>query len=452
MRLNNKLIILPLAAIMLLTGCSTRVSVENLLTAPKLTAEQSEIYRTLINSSGKGIKLKYPKSGEFRSAFVLQNIDDEPTDEALVFYEAQSVSSGESALRLKFLDKEDGEWQAVYDIACVGSEVESISFTTLGDSGLVDILVNCSMLNQTEKAVSVLNYVDRQPVERYASSYSCMEVIDLNSDGLNELVIVNSDKVNGTANAMMFANTHDGFVKLSEVPLDGTAADYVVTKGQLNEKITALFLDYSRGNGQYGTDVLYCYGNRLINPDEMIAGEGSSVISRVTNDYMKEINCRDIDNDGFIEIPSTTPLPGYETLLRPEQLCAVKWFTVEDNNFKQEYYSYFSSKYKFALLFPNRWCGFVTAVVNWQDNEIVFLNYDPASYDPMKGLEVTEENELLRIRTIDKDDIQGLAAARDMIPLGESEDSVYCYSVTTGYKNGQLALTASELENCFIIL
>ena len=147
--------ILSIAA---LTGC--QATIENLLTAPKLTQEQSEIYQALINSSGSSIKLKYPRGGEYRSAFVLQDIDSDGTQEALVFYESQSVQSGESALRLKVLDNFNGSWEAVYDLACVGSEVDSISFASLGDDSTTEILVCYSMLNQSEKTLSVLNYSD----------------------------------------------------------------------------------------------------------------------------------------------------------------------------------------------------------------------------------------------------------------------------------------------------
>lgn len=446
MKIRSALLLLLTA---LMCGCSMNVSVENLLTPPKLTEEQSEIYRALINSVGSDVKLKYPKSGDFRSAFVLYDIDNEPGDEALVFYENQSVQSGESSLRLKILDMSDGEWTAVYDLACVGSEVESISFAKLGSTSTVDIIVRYTMLNQTEKSFSVLNYIDGVPVELYASSYSCLEVIDLNSDGQDELVSVVTDKVNQISTAMMFTNGDDGFSKLSEAVLGGAAADYLsVTKGLLSEGVSALFLDYSKGSGQYGTDVLYCYGNRLISPDSIGSVSGSSLISRFTNDYMAEISCSDIDGDGFIEIPSTTPLPGYETLTRPEQLCAVQWYTVTDNNYTLEYYSYYSSKYRFALLFPNRWRGVVSAVVNSADSEIIFISYDSAG----SGLEVNSATELMRIRAVDKDDKEGLAASKHMRVIGESEDTVYCCIETSGYKTGKLALTESELMNSFIIL
>lgn len=441
--------IAALAALSLvLCGCSAGVSVENMLTPPRLLAEQNEIYDELIKSVGQNVKLKYPRSGDYRSAFVMYDIDDEEGDEALVFYEGKNVAAGESALRLKFLDKNDGKWEAVYDLACAGSEVESVSFTHLGTSGAVDIIIRYTLLNQSEKAFSVIRYADKVPTTLYSSAYSSLEVFDINGDGMDELVTVTSDKTLGTSTAMMFTNGENGFEKLSETAMHSGSADYLrVTKGSLNENTQALFFDYSRGGGQSGTDVLYCYGNRLFCPDSVGANPQSGIISRLVNDYMSEIYCYDIDSDGLIEIPSTTPLPGYEVLTLPEQLCAVVWYTVSDDNFSAKYYSYFSGKYRFALIFPSRWQGVVTAVADFANNEIVFV-----SYDEQKGLAVDKTTELMRIRAVDKDDEAALADAKKMNFLGETEETYYCYSVTNGYLTGRLALTESELLNNFFIL
>lgn len=432
----------------LFCGCSAAASVENLLTPPKLLAEQNEIYQELIASVGQGVKLKYPRSGEYRSAFVLHNIDDEPGDEAMVFYESKNVQSGETSLRLKFLDNIDGHWEAVYDMSCAGSEIDSISFANLGGRQLADIIICYTLLNATEKAFSVLNYVDQKPVEVHSSAYSCMEVVDLNEDGLDELVTVNVNKATMMSSAAMYTNGENGFEKLSETPLYGGTADYLrVTKGQLDENTMALFLDYSTGSQQSGTNVLYCYGNRLVCPDSVGQNPASGIISRQINDYMAEIYCYDIDGDDFIEIPSTIPLPGYETLTRPEQLCAVQWYTVKDDNYILENNSYFSGKFRFALLLPNRWWGVVTAVTNFADNEIIFI-----SYDPNTGLEVNEKTELMRIRSVSKDDPKALEEAKSLKLLGEGADTVFYCIETTGYKTGKLALTESELNASFIIL
>lgn len=430
----------------LLCGCSFDSSVENLLTAPKLTPEQSEIYGELQKTVGSNIKLKYPKSGDYRSAFVLHNIDDDGDDEAMVFYESTNVQSGESALRLKILDKTDGKWEAVYDLACSGSEVDSISFAKLGSSEGIKIIACYTLLTQSEKAFDLLSYENRALTKVYSSAYSCLEVFDMNGDGMDELITVTADKANHLSSAAMFTDGGNGFAKLSDVTFGGDATEYLkVTKGRLSESIPAIFLDYSRGSGQSGTEVLYCFGDRLYSPES--ASDAGNMISRLTNDYMPEIYSFDIDNDGYVEIPSTTPLPGYEMLTKPEQLCAVQWYTVSDGNYIQEYYSYYSGKYGFVLLFPNRWRGVVSAVADFNTNEIVFI-----SYNSKIGLEVSEKTELMRIRTVDKDDEQAMKNAAGMKILGETEDILYCCSETGGYLTGKLALTESELRNCFIIM
>lgn len=436
-----------LLSLVLLSGCSVGVSMENLLTAPKLDAQQNEIYQALINSSGSAISLKYPRSGDYRSAFVVRNIDDEPSDEAMVFYESDSVQSGEAALRLKVLDQYDGKWQAVYDLACIGSEVDSISFTSIGGSDNIDIVIRFSMLNQTEKAFSVLNYSDGIAGEMYSAPYSTLEVLDLNNDGNDELVAVSQDKASGICSAAMFSRVDEKFQKISEAELIGVHYEITsVTKGMLAENTPALFLEYSIGQGEYGTGVIYCRGNHIVSPAVFGPEPDKGVISRFVNNYITNIPCMDIDGDGFVEIPSMTPLPGYEALTRPEQLCAVQWYTVQYDDFALEHYGYYSSKYSFALLFPNRWRGLVTAVPNLQDNEIVFI-----SYDANKGLEVNESNELMRIRIVDRNDDKAMVQATGMSVLAETEDTVYYYTETMGYKTGKLALSESELQNSFII-
>lgn len=445
--MKNKLISAILCALcLLLCGCSA--TVENLLTPPKLTAEQNEIYTALINSVGQSVKLKYPRSGDYRSAFVLRDLDDEPDNEAMVFYESSSVQSGETSLRLKFLDKKDGKWEAVYDMACAGSEIDSIGFTTLGSTGFVDIIIRYTLLNQTEKVFSVLKYENAVPKQLYTSSYSCLEVYDINDDGLNELLTVSVDKVNNLSTAVLFTDGENGFERLSETALRGGAADYIrVTKGMLSDNRVAMFLDYSKGGGQSGTDVLYCYGSSLYCPDGTNAGASTNIISRLVNNYMSEIYCYDIDGDGAVEIPSTTPLPGYETLTKPEQLCAVMWYTVSDDKFTLEHYSYFSGKFRFALLFPNRWRGVVSAVPDFDNNEIVFISYDEES-----GLSDINDMELMRIRTVNKDDEKAVSASSGLKKLGETEDMMYFCIETSEYKAGALALTESELQNSFIMM
>ncbi len=89
----------------------------------------------------------------------------------------------------------------------------------------------------------------------------------------------------------------------------------------------------------------------------------------------------------------------------------------------------------------------MTAVADFTANEIVFISYNVET-----GLAVTEETELMRIRSVPKDDPEALEEAKSLKLLGESDDSVFYCIETTGYKTGKLALTESELKASFIIL
>lgn len=462
MKPKKILLVLVCFLCMALCGCSLGASMDNMLTPPKLSEEQNEIYQELINSVGKNVKLKYPRNGDYRSAFVIKNIDDEPGEEALVFYESKDIRSGESALRLKFLDKSGGKWETVYDLACPGNEIDSIVFADLGsdtpntasdaetlalsERGASEIILSCTLLNQSEKSMLVLKYKDKKPVELLSSTYSCMSIADLNKDDQNELVIVSVNREMQTASAAMYTDSTDGLELLSNTPLYGGAADYIrVTQGKLDENTPALFLDYSKGGGQSGTDVLYCYGSRLFCPNSIGSNPAAGLISRQVNDYMAEIYSFDIDKDGFVEIPSTTPLPGYETLTKPEQLCAVQWYTVKNDNFTLEANSYFSGKYRFALLFPNRWTGVVTAVPDFTNNDIIFI-----SYNADVGLNVTENNEIMRIHAAEKSDKFVPIDGEERI--GESDELEFFCKVNQSAETSKLALTESELKNSFVIL
>ena len=113
---------LPLAAVLAMTGCSpVNFNVDNILTAPKLTEEQSEIHEALISAVGNNITLKYPRNGANRSAYVIADIDGEDSDEALVFYEYTGTGGESDGLRVNLLDKNsDGKWVSVKEIAGAG--------------------------------------------------------------------------------------------------------------------------------------------------------------------------------------------------------------------------------------------------------------------------------------------------------------------------------------------
>ena len=67
---------------LILTGCSVEINVDTMLTPPKLSGEQEQIYQALQEAAGSDIRLKYPKSGSYLSAFIIADIDEESGEES----------------------------------------------------------------------------------------------------------------------------------------------------------------------------------------------------------------------------------------------------------------------------------------------------------------------------------------------------------------------------------
>lgn len=421
-------------ALLVMGGCSA--SVENLLSPPKLDEEQSAIYDALKSSMGGDIHLKYPKSGQYRSAFVVQNIDDEETEEAIVFYEASNVSDGGSSLRLNFLDKENGDWVSVYDFAALGSEVERVQFANLGD-GETSIIITYTIQNSSDNATSVLKYENGAPTEVYKSRHVYMSLIDMNDDGAEEMFLINSDRTSGNAAACLLGWTENGFETLSTTSLGGSFSSCKnVLLGQCDEDgYRAIFIDYALSDGTFGTHALVCFDRRIA------AVEGlSDLIIRRTNTYTPDIFTQDIDGDGIIEIPSTAVFPGYENLTRPEQLSLTAWYQIEAKGYtvRQDKLSYISTRGDYALFIPTRWEGRITADVSISEATVTFSSYNSRLH--IKG------TELLSIRSLPT----GSVAPEGYTFYAKSETSGYSFYVKSS--SDSFALTDAELSDCFRVI
>ena len=427
------------AALSLLTGCSgLDVSLDSLLSPPKLTEYQTAIYNALIQSTGQ-VELTYPRSGDYRSAFVIYNLDDEPTSEAIVFYRTQETPQSEGGLRMSILDQQDGQWFNLLDRPLVGREVESVSFSDFGKG--INLVVRCTLLGQTEQTVNVLDYENGVINELYLGNYVFLEPTDMDSDGYSELFLISYDAALGYYNAHLIGFYEDGegnslFGTISTVPLNADVASIQrMSRQKLGESDSILFLDYSKGSGIFGTQLLRCYGKNLT----WIYSEG---LARRNNSYTPTLYSTDIDGDGRLEIPVTSPLPGYENLTVPEQLYTVDWYYADEESAPlftliKKSSSYVSAGLEYMFYIPVRWQGLVT--VTKVDNRVNFVRY----------INYTEEAEILL-------SIYVKSAQMSAMPPSEAGWRVYGESdgitVFVNAYDGEMALTEDELKSCLVIL
>lgn len=436
----------------MLGGCMFDASIESLLSPPKLTEVQTAIYNALILNTGSQIELVYPRSGEYRSPFVLYDLDEPSgksgTEEAIVFYrETSPQNQNESSLRINILDQQDGKWSSVCDRPLTGVDIESVSFHGFFGSDRPDsILVRCSMLGQTENSMYVLEYTSDGLLEHFSGRYSIMDIITPADGSSPKLFWVGRDSADfNKAYLGGVRSTSTDSEENAEPVFESYAADFSpneinvqrITRQRLSDKNSLLFLDYSMGDNTYGSLVFSCsFSNLYINyvPSEELV--------RRNNSNIPMLYCMDIDGDGRIDIPVTVPMAGYEFLTIPEQYFWVDWFSVdEENNFaiSQKFNTYVSLGMEYIFYIPVRWQGFVS--VGRVDNTVNFFTYSGIN-DGVPSI----ESILLSVCVASE-----LPAANEGWELYAQTDSGNVY-VKFPSPDNPMTLTDDELKRCLSVL
>ena len=134
----SKLLAAAAACLMLSACTSFSPATDDLMRPPRLTPEQRAINDALDDAAlTQNYSLKYPKSGDHRSAFVFHDIDGDGEEEAIVFYEP----SIDNTARIVLLDRQDGVWRSLCDLPGAGQDVEFVAFAniTAKDLSLIHI-------------------------------------------------------------------------------------------------------------------------------------------------------------------------------------------------------------------------------------------------------------------------------------------------------------------------
>lgn len=393
------LVLAMVFALVMLTGCSFSAGIDTLIAPPKLSRQQEHIYTALKNYAGNNISLKYPKSGDYLSAFIVADIDGDKADEAIVFYEKTSVSAEDISLRMNILDCIDGSWQSVYDRPADGNEIEKVIITPLGNNSRINIIVGYSLINQSEKVVSIYHYENGSLTTTFENNYySLFDAADLNSDGTKELFIALNEGPSRASSVQTFHLNENGEYTKSLIELEDEGyTDYQkVSYGILEDGSTGIYLDAVIGNGTIVTSVFSVNeGNAL---ERVFSPDSKKQETLRPSAY----TCYDADGDGEIEIPVPQPFPGYGED-DADKLSLTKWYALKDGKPVVKMCGYQSITNGYSFIFPDGWLGNVTADADIENNYIAFCRFtgkDPEDERVLLKLMAVSENDDERIQKL----------------------------------------------------
>ena len=173
----------------LLTGCSgLPASTDELLEAPQLSPDQAALADALTRGLGtEDFTLKYPVSGENRTAYILCNLDDEEGNEAVAFYSLGE----EETIRMNILDQTaDGQWESVYDMAGAGDDVNTVDFAPISRQDRNDLIISWRDRGSTELDVEIYSYEGGLLSNLFSGTGDRIYFMDINSDGYSEMVLL----------------------------------------------------------------------------------------------------------------------------------------------------------------------------------------------------------------------------------------------------------------------
>jgi len=419
--LKKILFFMTMLSCMFLTGCSFGLGIDNLITPPKLSIEQEKIYNTLTAAVGADISLKYPKTGNYISAFIIEDIDGDGTLEAIVFYEKKGIDATDNRLRISVLHKENNKWQSVCTVAADGTEIDKVFISKLGTNKRTNIVVGTNSLHSQNKTASVYVYHADRTVEEipfeltFSERYSFLDVYDLDGDGDNEIILLNSSAT-ATATASLYRLKPEGVYHRTFTPLSGVFTDFEnIVYGNIGVD-SGIFIDGVVDTNTVQTDIVYFDGTSL---RRLFRDEIQCEATRRPFAY----RTTDIDGDGIYEIP----------IPQKEDSGMTDWLYIRDGELTQKYSGYMSTGDGYSFLFPEKWNGRISVTYDTLNDEYVYRDTET-------------KQELLRFFKA-----EDFAVREDRISMGYSilrsrGEIYYMLSVS---ENGELSMPLGTVASCF---
>ncbi len=296
----------------LLSSCTYMgIDPQTLMSPPKSSEDQQAIHDLMI-SENESLDFIYPKRGDYRSAIIMQDFNNDGNDDAMGFYE-----NPEGGIMLKFMTKENGEWSIVSIFANTGIQLDKVVFGDISGDGIDEIIVGWGSPQSLTAVITVYSFVDYKYEESILDySYNEFILTDFNSDDVKELftstVYVNTeDELSEDIEAMarVFSLDENKLSLDYSCELNNTVVRYSTCNFvQVSENEKAVILEGTVDEGVLVTELVYLDGNKIVSPfssEEMKAQY--SYFPRPSN---LSISSQDVNDDWTYEIPRAKLQPG----------------------------------------------------------------------------------------------------------------------------------------------
>ncbi len=480
-------LLLSLILIFTLSGCSAApLDSENMLRPPKTSGDAQEICEALEAHLGRQPLFRYPRSGEYRSAITMKDLDGDGVEEAIVFYAASAESTLAS---IAVMNYSHGDWRVASTAEGLAGNVNVLLFGNLlpQHSGS-EIIVGWSVssgsglltaYSYSDNGLESIVIEDQSGAEaQSASGYSGVAVCDMDGDGTDEILTATLNTVAGTSVVRMLKYlSGEGAEQLYTAgvsTLDGSVARYSkVTVGMLDDTTQALIIDSYRASDVMCTETV-CWDKFNAGLIAPFNSPETGVVSGT--DRAAVIASFDADGDGLTEIPSHTLLPCYSEASE-QKFYRTSWYSYDSQtgslSSQSELDTILNTTDSYYMVLPPSWPSDITVRYDSVYRTLTFcvpeITYEEVtvplseltgtetviSTDPDNDSAVIERKvesygaELFRIRAFDPQN-ENLIPSYGYQKLCEHNDTMWAVQICA--LGEQYEITYNVIYACFYLL
>lgn len=424
----------------LLSSCSmVSANTEDLLEPPQLSPDQAALAEALERGLGTDdFTLKYPISGENRSAYLLCDLDNEPSNEAVVFYQL----TGNDTIRMNILDQnERGEWESVYDMAGVGDDIYTVDLASLSSLDRNDLIISWKDRGRTELDIEIYSYETGTLSNLFSGSGDRIYFMDINEDGYSEMVLLGWASSRDPS-LQIVRRAGSRVIARDEIILSSRAIDFTgLTLGKTLDGETAIYVDELISSSSAATDIVVLNG---FNMDVVTAVEPSEEDERPDSLYDQtirpaELTCQDYNGDGITDIPNSTLMPGYSSSDVDENIYRINYQNLYDGELLPAYSVVSNQEMGYIFLMPDSWVNKVTVRRITETNEWQFVVY---------GSDLNSSGTvLLSLKVSSHQDYQDKFSTGVYFPLATK--GIFEYTASIPNADHELSITESEVRSRF---
>ena len=415
-------------------GFNIEFNPEELYALPELPAKYTELNARLNAILEDGAEYAAPTSGANIQPVQLTDLDGDGQQEAVAFFHK---AEDEKPLKIYIFSAKDDSYEQSAVIEGSGASVYSVVYTDLDGDGRTELIVGWRV-NAELQALSVYALDAAGPQELLRSvSYVRYASIDLDGDGLRELVVLHADE-EGDGVADCYDWRKGALAPQSPARISVTMAELSqqgrLTTGTLKGGTPALFVTGVTEQSGAVTDILALRNGELTN---IVLSEATGVSGEIAPFY--GLYPMDINGDGWTEVPAPVSSDGAPTFHR------VDWRNFgPDGGAERAISTYHCVEDGWYLQLPEAWVGRV-------ETERSSVGGDAGVTFYVLNEENVRGAAILRITALTGTGREVRATRGNRFPLSRQSDVIYTAELPESPPWDQ-AMTAEEVREAFSLI